>query len=118
MVGFLASLTEQKRPDLFVEAAERLLAEGHRAVFVLGGSGSWGARLRDAVAALHPHLLDVGHRRDVPEVLAALDVFVLPSLREGMPLTVREAMRAGAVVVASDADGTAEVVLDGQTGRP
>ena len=117
VVGFLASLTEQKRPDLFVEAAERLVAEGQRAVFVLGGSGSWGARIRDRVAALHPHLLDIGHRRDVPEVLAALDVFVLPSLWEGMPLTVLEAMRAGAAVVASDADGTAEVVLDGQTGR-
>ena len=59
----------------------------------------------------------LGHRRDLPDILASLDVFVLPSLWEGMPLTVLEAMRAGAAVVASDADGTAEVVRDGVTGR-
>jgi glycosyltransferase involved in cell wall biosynthesis len=53
----------------------------------------------------------------VPQVLAAFDVFVLPSMWEGMPLTVLEAMRAGAAVVASAADGTAEVVIDGETGR-
>ncbi len=117
VVGFLASLTEQKRPDLFLDAAERILADGRRAVFVLGGSGPWATRIRTRAAALAPHVIDIGHRSDVPSVLAALDVFVLPSMWEGMPLTVLEAMRAGVAVVASDADGTAEVVLDGQTGR-
>jgi glycosyltransferase involved in cell wall biosynthesis len=117
VVGFLASLTEQKRPDLFLDAAERLLAEGRRAVFVLGGAGPQASKIRARAAALHPHMIDIGHRRDVPEVLAALDVFVLPSMWEGMPLTVLEAMRAGVAVIASDADGTAEVIRDGETGR-
>lgn len=117
VVGFLASLTEQKRPDLFVAAAEQLVAEGHAVRFVLGGAGSWGRRLRARIAALHPHLVEIGHRRDMPAVLAALDVFVLPSMWEGLPLTVLEAMRAGVAVVASDADGTGEVVRDGETGR-
>jgi glycosyltransferase involved in cell wall biosynthesis len=60
---------------------------------------------------------DIGYQRDVPAALAAMNIFVLPSLWEGMPLTVLEAMRAGVAVVASDADGTAEVVRDGETGR-
>jgi len=117
VVGFLASLTEQKQPGLFLDAAETLLAEGRDVVFVIGGSGPQEKRIRARVAALHPHMLDIGHQRDVPAALAAMDLFVLPSLWEGMPLTVLEAMRAGVAVVASDADGTAEVVRDGETGR-
>ena len=117
VVGFLASFTEQKQPELFLDAAAQLLSEGSDAVFVIGGSGSLGARIRERVAALGPQVIDIGQRSDVPQVLAALDVFVLPSLWEGMPLTVLEAMRAGVAVVASDADGTAEVIQDQVTGR-
>ena len=86
-------------------------------VFVIGGSGPQERRICARVAALHSPILDIGHQRDVPAALAAMDLFVLPSLWEGMPLTVLEAMRAGVAVVASDADGTAEVVRDGETGR-
>ncbi|MCE9636859.1 MAG: glycosyltransferase family 4 protein [Planctomycetes bacterium] len=117
VVGFLASLSEQKRPDLFLDAAERLVAEGLRAVFVIGGGGPWAAQIRARAATLKPHVIDIGPRNDAAAVLAAFDVFVLPSLWEGMPLTVLEAMRAGVAVVASDADGTGEVVRDGETGR-
>jgi glycosyltransferase involved in cell wall biosynthesis len=117
VVGFLASLSEQKRPDLFLDAAEQLAAEGRRAVFVLGGGGPRADQIRSRAARLAPYVIDIGHRRDVPAVLAALDIFVLPSMWEGMPLTVLEAMRAGVAVVAADADGTAEVVIDGATGR-
>jgi len=117
VVGFLASLTEQKQPGLFLDAAETLVAEGKNAVFVIGGTGPQEQHIRARVAALHPHVRDIGYQRDVPAALAAMDIFVLPSLWEGMPLTVLEAMRAGVAVVASDADGTAEVVRDGETGR-
>ena len=117
VVGFLASFTEQKQPGLFLDAAATLLAEGRDTIFVLGGDGSQAARIRGRIAGLGPQVRDIGHRRDLPDVLASLDVFVLPSLWEGMPLTVLEAMRAGTAVVASDVDGTSEVIADGVTGR-
>lgn len=58
----------------------------------------------------------LGHRTDARMLLDAADVFVLPSLYEGMPLAVLEAMEAGLPVVATDVTGSAEVVVDGQTG--
>jgi len=57
-----------------------------------------------------------GMRSDVPQVLTALDVLVLPSLWEGLPNAILEAMAAGRPVVATAVGGTPEVVVDGMTG--
>jgi len=63
------------------------------------------------------HLLHLlGHREDVPDLLAAMDVFTLPSLSEGMPNALLEAMAAGKPVVATRVGGSAELVSDGETG--
>jgi glycosyltransferase involved in cell wall biosynthesis len=58
----------------------------------------------------------LGHREDVPALLAASDLLVLPSYYEGLPNVVLEAMRFRKPVVATAAPGTTEVVLDGRTG--
>jgi glycosyltransferase involved in cell wall biosynthesis len=58
----------------------------------------------------------LGFRSDVAEVLNAFDVFVLPSLYEGLPNAVLEAMACGLPVVATKVDGTPEAVIDGQSG--
>lgn len=57
-----------------------------------------------------------GLRDDVPELLSAMDVFVLPSYREGMPTTIIEAMASGKPVVATRIRGCREEVIDGKTG--
>ncbi len=57
-----------------------------------------------------------GIRGDVPDILAALDIFVLPSLWEGLPLALLEAMAASLPVVATTVGGVPEVVVDGETG--
>lgn len=58
----------------------------------------------------------LGHRGDMPDLLRAADVFVLPSHREGMPRSIIEAMMAGLPVVATDIRGSREEVVDGETG--
>src|SRR4029079_18760708 len=60
------------------------------------------------------HLL--GSRRDVPELLAASDAFILPSLWEGRPIALREAMASALPVVATDVSGTHDAMVNGTTG--
>ncbi len=67
-------------------------------------------------AKLGPNLRLLGYRADVADVLAAADVFVLPSHFEGLPMSVIEAMLTGLPVVATDIRGPREQVVDGETG--
>jgi glycosyltransferase involved in cell wall biosynthesis len=57
-----------------------------------------------------------GERDNVPELLGAMDVFVLPSLAEGISNTILEAMATGLPVVATDVGGNSELVVEGETG--
>jgi glycosyltransferase involved in cell wall biosynthesis len=69
-----------------------------------------------AAARLGPRLLRLGYREDVPAILAAADVFVLPSHFEGLPMSVIEAMFTALPVIATDIRGPREQVVEGVTG--
>lgn len=114
LVLTVARLEAQKGLPFLLEAA----AAVRDAVFVVAGDGPDRAALEAQAAALgvHDRVRFLGHRRDVPALLAVADVFVLPSLTEGFPLSVLEAMHAGVPVVATAAGGTGEIVADGVTG--
>jgi glycosyltransferase involved in cell wall biosynthesis len=93
-------------------------AEVPDALFVLVGEGRERADLEARARSLGvaDRVRFLGHRDDVPELLAACDVFVLPSLYEGLPLSVLEAMAAARPVVATAIEGISETVVDGMTG--
>ena len=114
LVLTLARLHWQKGLRHLIAAASRI----PEAVFAVAGDGQERTRLQEEVNRLglgaRFHLL--GHREDIPELLAACDVFVLPSLFEGLPVSVLEAMAAEKPVVATVIGGTDEAVIDGETG--
>ncbi len=109
----VARLDEQKGIAHLIDAAA--LVPG--VVFAIAGDGPDRAALegRAAERGVSSRVRFLGHRRDVPALLAIADLFVLPSLYEGFPLSVLEAMAAGVPVVATAVGGTDELV-SGATG--
>ncbi len=118
MILFAGRLAEQKRVDDLLKALDLLHHIQPNARTIIAGDGP----LRDSLEELAQlYQLDdyvrfVGHRDDVPMILAAADLLVLPSAYEGLPNVVLEAMRFRKPVVATSAPGTVEVVVDGETG--
>ena len=119
VVGSIANFKPQKGPLDFVEAARRARSRNPRLRFFIAGDGDLRPAAERAIASAGlgdvVHLL--GWRDDVPELLAAMDIFLLTSLFEGLPRVVLQAMAASVPVVATHTGGVAEVILDGQTGR-
>jgi glycosyltransferase involved in cell wall biosynthesis len=115
---FAGRLAPQKGVDDLVAAIDlvQYVLPDLRALIV--GDGPLRHRLEETA---HAFRLDgmvkfTGHRDDVPRLLAAADLLVLPSLYEGLPNVVLEAMRFAKPVIATAAPGTTEVVDDGRTG--
>jgi glycosyltransferase involved in cell wall biosynthesis len=110
----VARLDPQKGHNMLIAAASAV----PDAVFVCAGAGSQRAALEAEARArgVAGRLRFLGHREDIPALLAASDVVVLPSLYEGLPLAVLEGMAAGKPVVATAIGGTDEAVVDGETG--
>jgi glycosyltransferase involved in cell wall biosynthesis len=118
IVGSVARLSPQKSFETLVAAAPAVLARHPSARFVLVGDGESRAELERLVrdAGLTDCFLFTGTRDDVPDLLASFDVYVLPSLFEGLPHSVLEAQAAGVPVVATPVGGTPDAVVHGETG--
>ena len=117
-VAVVARLWPEKRIDVLIAAAPRVLARYSDVEFQIVGDGPCRdqlmAQARDA--GVLSHIAFIGHRDDVPAILAGADLFVLPSESEASPNAIFEAMAAGLPVVASRVGGIPELVADGVTG--
>lgn len=117
VVGFFGRFSREKGPVRFVEIAERLRTlEG--VTWLMTGSGPEAGRVKARIAkyGLEEAVLAPGIVADVKPYLAAADVVVIPSLIEGIPIILMEAMSLGIPVVASKVGGIPDVIIDGVNG--
>ena len=118
VVGTVGSLYPVKGHKYFIDAAASILGRFPQTVFVIVGQGGLREELEAQAARLGiaKQLRFLGHREDVHDLLSIYDVFVLPSLSEGMPLALLEAMAAGLPAIATGVGGVTEVLEDRKTG--
>ncbi|MDW3137694.1 glycosyltransferase family 4 protein [Vibrio sp. 1288] len=112
IVGMVGRLWKQKNPQAFVDTALRLLSTNVNAHFVLVGDGELKTVLEEQVnqAGFSDNVHFLGWRNDTPQLLKSFDIFVLPSLWEGMPLAILEAQATGLPCVVSNIQGNNHLV--------
>lgn len=122
VIGTIGRLDPVKNQTLLIDAFADLRQRGagarDRLRLVIVGDGPLRADLQTRVAQAEIQRVTwmPGARDDVADILNALDLFVLPSIAEGVPMTILEAMATSRPVVATAVGGNAEVVLDNETG--
>jgi glycosyltransferase involved in cell wall biosynthesis len=118
VIGTVCILRAEKALDVLVRAAALLARDLPRLRVLIVGDGEERGRIETMVhqLGLEDHVLLTGLRSDVPDVLAALDVAVLSSDYEGIPLSMLEFMDAGKPIVATRVGGIPEVIQDGVHG--
>ena len=118
VVGIAARLECIKRHDLFVATAKYLSERIPNSNFVIAGGGRQKGSLQRLIldAGLQDRLTLLGERDDVYDVLRAMDVLLICSDHEGIPMVMLEAMALGVAVVSRKVGGIPEVIQDGATG--
>ncbi len=137
LIGMISCFKPQKHPQDFIRLAflinkalnshtnwkDKSLTPytkdfGMGVKFILIGDGVLYKKIKRLISKfnLGQKLILTGWREDIPRILSALDVFVLTSLWEGLPISVLEAMAASLPVVATNTGGIAEILLEGKTG--
>lgn len=121
VIGKIGNYGEWKGQSVFLEAAVKFLAEGREAVFLMAGRDTDSDGMREEVTRRGlpgESVRLLGFRTDVPRLLSICSVSVNAALRgEGISGALRESLAMRVPVVASDAGGNPELVVEGKTGR-
>ena len=114
----IAHMEEHKGIKYLLESASLLLQSRNDISFLLVGEGALKEELKRLSTDLkiEKNVIFTGERSNIPEILSLTDIFVLPSLREGLGLAILEAMACGKPVIATNVGGVPEIVKDGVTG--
>lgn len=118
VVGIVAVFRPQKNHELFLLAAQEILKRNKNICFLLVGDGPTRKRIEDLALKLGiaKSCIFTGSRRDIPDILSIIDIGVLSSHWEGLPLAVLEYMASSKPIVATGVGGIPEVIQDGVNG--
>ncbi|MGR3301541.1 MAG: glycosyltransferase [Candidatus Scalindua sp.] len=118
VISTIAHMEEHKGIKYLLESASLLLQSRNDISFLLVGEGALKEELKILCADLkiEKNVIFAGERSDISEILSLTDIFVLPSLREGLGLAILETMACGKPVIATNVGGIPEIVKDGVSG--
>ena len=118
IIGLCGRLTEEKGITYLLQAMPEIITNVPGVICVIAGEGHLEEHLKREASLLRisGHVRFVGPRLDVPELMKLFDIFVLPSLREGLPMVLLEAMAAGCPIVSTDVGGISTAVQTGYNG--
>jgi glycosyltransferase involved in cell wall biosynthesis len=116
VVGTITRLRKEKGNEYFLRAIPLILKKYPNTVFLIIGDGPLRGEMEKMVIDLNisPQVKFLGFRKDVTELLSILDINVIPSLSEGFPLSMVEAMAVGNAIVATKVGGMVEAGVDGE----
>jgi glycosyltransferase involved in cell wall biosynthesis len=118
VVGTAGRLEARKGHNFFLQTAQQVLQQQTAVTFLLAGEGPANRDLVELARHLgvEQRVRFLGYRYDIEDVMAAMDVFVLTSLWEGLPRVIVQAAALGKPIVTFDIEGVREVVVDGDNG--
>jgi len=118
VIGYIVRITGQKDPFTMLRAMQDLIKRSPDIVLLIVGEGDLKASAIQLAKSLgiEDNVIFQPFRTDIPDILNAIDIYCLPSLWEGFPIGILEAMAMKKAVVASPVDGTKELLDDGKTG--
>ncbi len=113
LVTYVGRLDAVKGYDILLKAAEKIKRKDIHFLFVCGDKSG---EKRELLQKKHKNAAFLGFRKDIPQILAASDIYVLPSFAEGLPNTLMEAMAAGRACIASNVGGVGVLIEDRKNG--
>lgn len=118
LVLFLARFTAHKQPLALIKAFTGAVKRNNQLHLMMVGDGDQKQEALELIKkeGTGDHITMVPFRLDVPDIIASADIYVLPSLWEGLPIALLEAMAMGKAVIGTKVDGTSEVIQDNENG--
>ncbi|MHB8481163.1 MAG: glycosyltransferase family 4 protein [Nitrospiria bacterium] len=118
IIGWCGRLSPEKGLSFLFKSVKSLVKVYPEIILLIAGEGPLEERLRIEAKELgiERNILFLGRREDVHEIMSIFDIFVLPSIREGLPLVLLEAMAASLPIIASDVGGISRAVKEGING--
>ncbi len=118
VIGYVAAITEEKNPEIFIETAKNVLSLNGQCCFLWIGDGALKGDVQARITelGLADRVFLPGFQKDIQSWISALDMLFFPSLSEGFPTTLLQAMQVSVPVIASDLPGIREMITDSENG--